>query len=335
MPSVLTTARKSTSDGKAPNPNRSELPARFSAHRPGRDVRLADQVDDGGGLEHGSPKLVAGWRFCIKQTVMIFSRVMSCYHRERVNLSMRLQTLTDQITIVSHDDRRFVVARHNHTEAQLIYAITGVVAVTTERGVWVVPPSRAVWVPPNMEHATRSLAAVQFRALLINGADSDDLPQDCTVVEVTPLLRELILRLALLAERPREPPYVRAAVDLLLRELAFLPVEPLSLPRPLHAHLARFCDRLFDEPARAVSLEEASEALYMSRSSFMRLFLRETGLGFARWRQQARLLHALLLLAEGQSILNVALACGYDSPSAFSAMFRRALGKSPSDYFRR
>ncbi|MFK4823082.1 helix-turn-helix domain-containing protein [Ochrobactrum quorumnocens] len=39
------------------------------------------------------------------------------------------------------------------------------------------------------------------------------------------------------------------------------------------------------------------------------------------------------MLAEGQSILNVALACGYDSPSAFSAMFRRSLGRSPSEYF--
>ena len=71
----------------------------------------------------------------------------------------------------------------------------------------------------------------------------------------------------------------------------------------------------------------------MSRASFMRLFQRETGMSFLRWRQQARLLLALALLAEGQSILSVALACGYDSPSAFSAMFRRVLGKSPSEYF--
>lgn len=38
-------------------------------------------------------------------------------------------------------------------------------------------------------------------------------------------------------------------------------------------------------------------------------------------------------LALGQSVLDVALELGYDSPSAFSAMFRRTLGVSPSEYF--
>lgn len=246
---------------------------------------------------------------------------------------MRAQAVTDHVAVVSRDAPRFASRRHSHPQAQLIYAITGVVSVTTADGTWVVPPSRAVWVPAGVEHDTRSHSAVQFRSLLIDPAEVAGLPVVCTAIEVTPLLRELILRLVAVAEAPERVELRDVVTQLLLMELASLPVEPLSLPRPQHAQLARFCEQIRNEPAAAVSLEQAAGALHMSRASFMRLFQRETGMSFLRWRQQARLLHALSLLAERQSILNVALACGYDSPSAFSAMFRRVLGKSPSEYF--
>ncbi|HET6608955.1 MAG TPA: helix-turn-helix transcriptional regulator [Rhodopila sp.] len=264
---------------------------------------------------------------------MILSREKSIHRRKRVKLGMREQLATDRIVVVSQDAHRFASARHTHRQAQLIYAISGVVSVTTASGTWVVPPSRAVWVPAGIEHKTKSYATVQFRALLIDPAEVEDLPNACAVVEVTPLLRELILRLATLAETPRDADFGGAVTRLLLLELSFLPVEPLNLPTPQHTQLARFCEWMQSDPARAIALDAAADALHMSRSSFVRLFRRETNLSFAHWRQQARLLHALSLLAQGQSILQVALACGYDSPSAFSAMFRRSLGKSPSEYF--
>lgn len=246
-----------------------------------------------------------------------------------------MPAIADAIAVVSRDADRFASPRHVHARAQLIHAVSGVVSVTTDHGTWVVPPSRAVWVPAGIEHETRSHAAVRFRALLIDPAKARGLPDSCAVVEVTPLLRELILRLAVLADTPRQPDldFGGAVTRLLLLELAFLPVEPLSLPRPRHLRLAGLCQDIQDDPAGAASVIAAAASLHMSRSSFMRLFARETGMGFARWRQQARLLHALTLLAEGRSILSVALACGYDSPSAFAAMFRRSLGRSPSDYF--
>ncbi|MCD0420550.1 helix-turn-helix transcriptional regulator [Rubrivivax sp. JA1024] len=246
---------------------------------------------------------------------------------------MRTQAVTDHVAVVSEDAQHFASRRHSHPQAQLIYAITGVVSVTTANGTWVVPPSRAVWVPAGVEHDTQSRAAVQFRSLLIDSTEAKGLPDVCTAIEVTPLLRELILRLVAVAGTPDRTEFSRAVTQLLLLELATRPIEPLSLPTPGHAQLALFCDKIRGRPAASVSLEQAARALHISRASFMRLFQRETGMSFLRWRQQARLLHALALLAEGQSILNVALACGYDSPSAFSAMFRRVLGKSPSEYF--
>jgi AraC-like DNA-binding protein len=60
-----------------------------------------------------------------------------------------------------------------------------------------------------------------------------------------------------------------------------------------------------------------------------RLFQKETGMTFGKWRQQLRLLHALRLLAGGRSVTAVALEVGYDSTSAFIAMFKRTLGTTP------
>lgn len=246
---------------------------------------------------------------------------------------MNVQPMREPVTVIRQDADRFLRASHSHDEAQLIYAISGVVAVNTAQGTWVVPPSRAVWVPPNVPHETRSRATVQFRSLLIDRSGAHVLPNTCAVVTVTSLLRELILRLADLEAQPKGPRFNLVVMQLLLLELEFVPTEPLGLPLPRHPLLMELCNGFRDKPARSISVEEASCLVRMSRSSFMRLFQRETRISFGRWQQQARLLHALGLLAEGRSILNVALDCGYDSPSAFSAMFRRSLGRSPSEYF--
>lgn len=241
--------------------------------------------------------------------------------------------ITEGVAVIAHDQHRFSSPRHSHREAQLLYAVNGVVSLTTDSGTWVVPPSRAVWLPPNLEHATASHTNVQFRSLLIDTHGIPALPNECMVVEVTPLLRELILRLASLVGMPERREIAEAVVGLLLLELTFLPAQPLNLPLPKHAALAEFCDRICNDLGSDISVEQAAHELHMSRATFMRLFQRETGLSFGRWRQQARMLRALMLLAEGKTILDVALECGYESPSAFSAMFKRSLGRSPRDYF--
>jgi AraC-like DNA-binding protein len=250
---------------------------------------------------------------------------------------MRIYPSTADISVIDQSEPDFASPRHSHPQAQLIYAVSGVVEVTTEAGSWVVPPSRAVWVPAAMPHATRSHGPVEFRALLIGPAAPGapgERPLTCMVVEVTPLLRELILKLARVSKSAsHDPDLIEAIIKLLMMELQFLPVAALSLPMPKTPELLFLCERVRADLTSTVSIEAAVTQLGMSRASFMRHFKTETAMSFGRWQQQARLLKALALLAEGRSILNVALDCGYDSPSAFTAMFRRSLGKTPSDYF--
>ena len=50
------------------------------------------------------------------------------------------------------------------------------------------------------------------------------------------------------------------------------------------------------------------------------------------WRRRMRLLHAVRLLAEGQSVTTVALEAGYSSVSAFVAVFMKTFGTTPGRY---
>ena len=112
-------------------------------------------------------------------------------------------------------------------------------------------------------------------------------------------------------------------------EVRRLPPCALDLPLPESADLTRLCERLLaDLSARRPCDLDANELKTSTRTLYRR-FLRETGITFARWKQQARLLESIRRLAEGAPVTTVALDLGYESPSAFSTMFRRSLGVAP------
>ena len=225
------------------------------------------------------------------------------------------------------------IAPHLHERGQLVFAAAGVMAVTTPDGTWVVPPHRAVWVPPATEHAIRAYDALQMRSLYIRGDAARHLPPTCAVVPVSPLLRELILRAIELPLEYEEAGPAGRIMALILDELAVLPALPLHLPWPRDERLRRVCAALRRDPAAAATLAEWGRVAGASGRTLARLFRRETGMSFAAWRQQARLLEALGRLARGDAVTTVAMDLGYRSPSAFTSMFRRALGRAPRRYF--
>ena len=227
----------------------------------------------------------------------------------------------------------FQVTPHRHRRAQLLYAAEGVMRVTTPEGSWVVPPHRAVWVPPAVSHSIRMSSAVMMRTLYIEPAAAAPLPARCCVVSVPPLLRELILRAMELPLLYDTEGAQGRLVALILDEIRALPALPLHLPVPSEPRLARICGALLDHPEDGRALEQWARSAGASGRTLARLFRRETGMSFGAWRQQARLIEALTRLGAGEPVTHVALDLGYDSPSAFTAMFRRSLGVTPSRYF--
>ncbi len=207
--------------------------------------------------------------------------------------------------------------------------------VTTRLGSWVVPPGRGVWVPAKVVHSLRITGQVAARTLFIDPLARADLPAQCQVVQVSPLLRELIISAMEIAPGYPSGGRDERIMELILDELRVLPSLPLHLPEPREASLLALCRHIQATLAQPWTLEQAAERLNVSGRTLSRRFQRETGLRFGDWVRRARLLAALNALAIGRSVLEVALDLGYDSPSAFSAMFRRVLGVAPSDYFSR
>jgi AraC-like DNA-binding protein/quercetin dioxygenase-like cupin family protein len=221
------------------------------------------------------------------------------------------------------------IAPHWHARAQLVFASRGTLTVRTERRAWIVPPSRALWVPAHTVHEVQTFGEVEMRSLYVKTASAAGMPVSCAVLEVTPLLRELVLRASDLPAEYDEAGDDGLLMQLLMAELRRVPRCALELPLAESADLRGLCDRILAELAdnRVGHYHEAQAG--MSSRTLYRRFLKETGISFARWKQQARVLEAIRRLADGTPVTAVAMDLGYDSASAFSTMFRRSLGVSP------
>lgn len=223
--------------------------------------------------------------------------------------------------------------RHRHPNAQLLYAVHGVMEISTGHGKWVVPPTRGMWMPAETDHQVRMVSEVHMRSAFIRPDAAPDLPANNAVLSISPLLRELIL-----AALDIKPPYSADSREgrvmrLMLDELRTLPSLPLHLPLPNDPLLIPVCESLRAAPDDVSTAEDWSRRLDIDPRTLQRRFAKATGMSFAQWRQQARLLEALERLAGGERVLDVALALGYSSPTAFTTMFKRQFGVTPSAFF--
>ena len=227
-----------------------------------------------------------------------------------------------------------VISDHAHAKHQLIHAVHGVMLVAAEGGQWIVPPTRGIWMPAGVTHSIRCIGVVHMRSVYVRPDAAPNLAAASQAVGISPLLRELIQ-----AAVQVRAPYAANSRDgrlmrLMLDELRALPVLPLHLPQPADARLRRICAHLQQQPDDPSTLGDWAASLQIDVKTIQRLFARETGMTFGQWRQQARLLRALERLAGGEKVVDVALALGYESPSAFATMFKRQFGQTPSQFFR-
>jgi AraC-like DNA-binding protein len=229
--------------------------------------------------------------------------------------------------------RGSTIPPHTHPRAQLTWAVAGVMTVTAAHDTWVVPPQRALWIPAGVEHAIRMSSPVAMRGLYIDAEATAALGANCKVILISELLRALILEIvAAPLDYDPEGRFGHIAA-LILEEIRTLEAQPLHLPLPGDKRLRAVCDALLREPGRPETLEQWSELAGVSSRTLARLFAAETGMRFTDWRHQARLAAALAGLGEGRDVASLARRLGYRSVSAFTAMFRRTLGRAPRDYF--
>jgi AraC-like DNA-binding protein/quercetin dioxygenase-like cupin family protein len=240
-----------------------------------------------------------------------------------------------EITALVYDyPRGHVVPWHFHEWDQVVYASQGVMTVQSKDGVWVVPTHRAVWIPAGMAHTIRMSGAVAMRTLYVRPKLAKELPRACCVINVTRLLRELILDACHCGTLKRKARRERHLIDVILDQLKTVQTVPLQLRSPVDPRAKRFAESLQTEPGNKRPLAELCQRAGASKRTMERLFRDEAGVTVGKWRQQLRLMEAMRLLAEGAKVTHAALDAGYSTPSAFIAMFGKALGTTPRAYFR-
>lgn len=217
---------------------------------------------------------------------------------------------------------------------QLIWASRGVITVNVGPSLWVVPPHQALWLPPTLAHNVRMSGTGTLRRVYFSRILSRRLPREPQVIVVAPLLRELLRRTLHLGVLTKSVAPDARLLALLMDEIVVIPAAPVELPMPVDMRARRAAEYVRGSPALAGDMKKVAQHANASVRTLERLFPAETGLSFGAWRQRARLLYAMSMLADGSSVTQVALAVGYASTSAFVAAFRRAAGVTPGKYVR-
>ncbi|RCS58044.1 AraC family transcriptional regulator [Parvibium lacunae] len=223
---------------------------------------------------------------------------------------------------------------HQHPWAQLTYSLKGVMRVSTPSATWIVPPTRAIWIPPRIPHEVQLFSGAHPHTLYVDAAMKPISHQACCVIEVRPFMSSLISELAKLAKQHERTLREEALAILLLEELAQAARLPLHLPLPQDRRLRNLCEYLLHHPATTQTLAALAADCGASERTISRLFFKELGMPFTTWRTQLKLMQALTLASDGTPYQAIAQALGYQSASAFSAMFKKAFGVPPSLFLR-
>jgi AraC-like DNA-binding protein len=220
---------------------------------------------------------------------------------------------------------------HSHQRSQLLYASRGVMWVMVPSAHFCVPPQRALWIPGGTLHEVHCRGEVSLRTLYFD--DSTALPgSGCRIIETSAFLRALIVEVVSFGGSYPAGGRESRISQLLTDEIKTMPTAPFLVPLPDAPRLLRVCRAFLADPADRRGLDAWAGLAGMGRRTLTRQFKAATGMGLGAWSQQARLMEALALMASGHSVTEVAFTLGYESPSAFTAMFRRCFGTPPSRY---
>jgi AraC-like DNA-binding protein len=227
-----------------------------------------------------------------------------------------------------------VFPAHYHEVDQIIFASQGVMTVQTPQGIWVLPANRALWIPCGVTHTVRMSGTVSARNLYFKPGLAPGMPRTCCVVNISPLLKELILQACRFPSLNRRTQIQRHLIGLIVELLHSSELLPLQLPQPVDPRAQKVANLLLSDPANPLPTQELCRQAGASKRTVERLFRQEIHMTLGRWKQQLRLIYGLRLLAQGLKITSVALEAGYSSPSSFISMFRSLLGTTPGLYFR-
>jgi AraC-like DNA-binding protein len=249
----------------------------------------------------------------------------------------RLPNVLESLGVVAWELARASIRQtsvHSHSEAQLCGLDRGLAILETDVGAWTCPPGRCVWIPPNTVHSMRSCGKISGWMVRLDAGGKARLPVEPRILALSPLLKEIVVRMMTWVENPEANAAKRCLVDVLHDEIRVSSQTKLHLPVPRDPALKRLAERLAETSEDTEDLAVLAREVGVSERSLFRNFQRETGLSPGQWRRQMQVLRSLELLAKGRPVTETALEVGYESVGAFIRAFRETLGVTPTVYAR-
>lgn len=107
---------------------------------------------------------------------------------------------------------------------------------------------------------------------------------------------------------------------------------------PKHARIRQYLYTDCENRRVSPKLNELAAEVGASERTLHRIFVKETGLSYQQWRQQARLMLAIELLSTNLPITHIAHQLDFSSISAFIEFFKQKMTITPKkfqdDYFK-
>ncbi len=213
----------------------------------------------------------------------------------------------------------------------IVFAHRGLFTAITESWAWTIPAHRALCVPDGTRLRIDTPRRASIRCLYVDERLAI-LGKDVRVVNLSPLTRELLAHAVTSAPMNLDTGANDAMITLLGERLAAEPDAQLHLPLPADPVAKQVAMAIMSDPA--LHLDGLVRDANANRRTIERRFAAETRMSLGQWRRRARILAALTMLAQGDSVTLVAVTVGYSSSSSFVAAFRSELGSPPREFMR-
>ncbi|AZA79984.1 AraC family transcriptional regulator [Chryseobacterium sp. G0186] len=222
---------------------------------------------------------------------------------------------------------------HFHTtKAQLLYAPSGCMTVTTCDRQFVLPPFRMLWIPANEVHRVNFRNMVAYRSVYFDQNYAEKyIHSSLKVLHVNPLLKEIIERICFWDWNTPDI-HQENILKVFWNELNNAPEEKLELKMPQDRRFKNKIEEWTKRLSMPPMLKNIAEDTGAVEKTITRIFKKETGLSYQEWRQQWRLQRSIELLVEGNTIGEVSYILEFSSDSAFIEFFKKHTGSTPLQY---
>ena len=223
---------------------------------------------------------------------------------------------------------------HTHQRAQLLYCSVGSFQTEVSPYEFIVPPTTAILIPAGTPHSGSASQIVKYRSLYICSRAYPSLPQEAIAINVSPLLKELILKACQFPWDYTDSSAESRLADVIIDEIIAAPKERFVLPITNNDTLRAIKIFIIQHLNEKMTAEALAKRFAMSGKTLSRLCKKELGMTFETWRQQIKLIKAIELLSLKRSTTDVAQALGYNADSAFIYQFKKLTGKTPSEFIK-